>query len=122
MTSFYTISLQDDQTCSSCKGNVKMHVPERIVLCAKYEYETGKELSKIPIANNTIIKAKKPTKEELTIGEEIKHYRNQMAIMNKRIIVLEQEHRSRYQKEKIIYGFGIAYILIKLIIWANRES
>lgn len=57
----------------------------------------------------------------LTTVEEIHHLRRQMAKLNRRVMALELENLNRLQKEKILYGIGIAYFLFKTIIWLNRN-
>ncbi|XP_057651294.1 transport and Golgi organization protein 11 [Diorhabda carinulata] len=59
--------------------------------------------------------------EGLTPAEEVIHLRRQMAKLNRRIMALELENINRLQKEKIVVGFGIAYFLLKVIIWMNRN-
>lgn len=59
--------------------------------------------------------------EGLTTSEEVQHLRRQMAKLNRRVMALELEHLNRVQKEKILYGFGIAYFLLKAIFWLNRN-
>ncbi|CAH1118448.1 unnamed protein product [Phaedon cochleariae] len=59
--------------------------------------------------------------EGLTPGEEVLHLRRQMAKINRRVMALELENLNRLQKEKFVVGFGIAYFLLKVIIWMNRE-
>lgn len=57
----------------------------------------------------------------LTPAEEVHHLRRQMAKMNRRVMALELENLSRLQKEKVMYGLGIAYFLLKAIFWLNRN-
>uniref|UniRef100_A0A6P7G1I0 Transport and Golgi organization protein 11 n=1 Tax=Diabrotica virgifera virgifera TaxID=50390 RepID=A0A6P7G1I0_DIAVI len=59
--------------------------------------------------------------EGLTPAEEVMHLRRQMAKLNRRIMALELENINRLQKEKIVVGFGVAYFLLKVIIWMNRD-
>lgn len=59
--------------------------------------------------------------EGLTTSEEVQHLRRQMAKLNRRVMALELEHLNRLQKEKILYGLGIAYFLLKAIFWLNRN-
>jgi len=59
--------------------------------------------------------------ENLTPAEEVIHLRRQMAKLNRRVMALELETINRLQKEKILVGFGIAYFLLKVIIWMNRD-
>ncbi|XP_022914445.1 transport and Golgi organization protein 11 [Onthophagus taurus] len=58
----------------------------------------------------------------LTTAEEVIHLRKQMAKLNRRVMALELENLGRLQKEKILYGLGIAYFLLKTIIWLNRSN
>lgn len=60
--------------------------------------------------------------EGLTPAEEILHLRRQMAKLNRRVMALELENLNRLQKEKIVWGLGIAYFLLKAIIWMNRSN
>lgn len=59
--------------------------------------------------------------EGLTPAEEVIHLRRQMAKLNRRVMALELENLSRLQKEKFVVGFGIAYFLLKVIVWMNRD-
>ncbi|XP_050307668.1 transport and Golgi organization protein 11 [Anthonomus grandis grandis] len=59
--------------------------------------------------------------ESLTPAEEITHLRRQMVKLNRRVMALELENLNRMQKEKFIVGFGIAYFLLKVIVWMNRD-
>ncbi|KAJ8971064.1 hypothetical protein NQ314_000896 [Rhamnusium bicolor] len=59
--------------------------------------------------------------EGLTPAEEVLHLRRQLAKLNRRVMALELENLNKLQKEKFVVGFGIAYFLLKVIIWMNRE-
>ncbi|KRT80538.1 hypothetical protein AMK59_6742 [Oryctes borbonicus] len=63
-----------------------------------------------------------PGGEGLTTAEEVIHLRRQMAKLNRRVMALELENLNRLQKEKILYGLGIAYFLLKAILWLNRNN
>ncbi|KAK9728516.1 Mitochondrial and peroxisomal fission factor Mff [Popillia japonica] len=63
-----------------------------------------------------------PGGEGLTPVEEVIHLRRQMAKLNRRVMALELENLNRLQKEKILYGLGIAYFLLKTILWLNRNN
>lgn len=63
-----------------------------------------------------------PGGEGLTTAEEVVHLRRQMAKLNRRVMALELENLNRLQKEKILYGLGIAYFLLKAILWLNRNN
>lgn len=62
-----------------------------------------------------------PGGEGLTTIEEVQHLRRQMAKLNRRVMALELENLSRLQRDKVIYGLGIAYFLLKAIFWLNRN-
>lgn len=59
--------------------------------------------------------------EGLSAAEEVLHLRRQMAKLNRRVMAIELEYLNRQQREKIIYGIGIAYFLLKTIFWLNRS-
>lgn len=59
--------------------------------------------------------------EGLTPAEEVLHLRRQLAKLNRRVMALELENLNRLQKEKFVVGFGIAYFLLKVIIWMNKD-
>jgi len=59
--------------------------------------------------------------EGLSAAEEVLHLRRQMAKLNRRVMSLELDYLNRQQKEKIIYGLGVAYFLLKALIWLNRS-
>lgn len=59
--------------------------------------------------------------EGLTPAEEMLHLRRQLAKLNRRVMALELENLNRLQKDKFLVGFGIAYFLLKVIVWMNRS-
>lgn len=74
--------------------------------------------------NRVMIRESTPTiggGDGLTPAEEVQHLRRQMAKLNRRVMALELENLSRLQRDKILYGLGIAYFLLKTIIWLNRN-
>lgn len=62
-----------------------------------------------------------PIGDGLTPAEEIQHLRRHMAKLNRRVMALELENLNRMQRDKILYGLGIAYFLLKAIFWMNRS-
>lgn len=62
-----------------------------------------------------------PGGEGLTTTEEVHHLRRQMAKLNRRVMALELANLERLQRDKILYGLGIAYFLLKTIFWLNRN-
>ncbi|KAK4879243.1 hypothetical protein RN001_007389 [Aquatica leii] len=61
------------------------------------------------------------TGDALSGSEEILHLRRQLAKLNRRVMALELENSNILQREKIFYGIGIAYFLLKTIVWLNRS-
>ncbi|CAH0557481.1 unnamed protein product [Brassicogethes aeneus] len=59
--------------------------------------------------------------EGLTPAEEVIHLRRQMAKLNRRVMALELDGLNRLQKEKFLVGFGVAYFLLKIIVWMNKD-
>lgn len=59
--------------------------------------------------------------ERPTPAEEIRHLRRQLASLNKKVMAIEMENMNRLQREKFLLGFGIAYFLLKMIIWMQRN-
>lgn len=53
--------------------------------------------------------------------EEILYLRRQMAKVNRRILSIEIDNNQRSQREKLICCLGIAYFLLKTIVWLNKN-
>nr|XP_015835755.1 PREDICTED: transport and Golgi organization protein 11 isoform X2 [Tribolium castaneum] len=123
-------------------GDVRVATPPRTLTLDKYPFPTleemeDPELNQIPVVkpkkkqafddsdlNLTIRETTPPiggSGERLTAAEEVLHLRRQMAKLNRRVMALELENLSRLQKEKFLVGFGVAYLLLKVIIWMNRD-
>ncbi|XP_065162988.1 transport and Golgi organization protein 11 isoform X3 [Atheta coriaria] len=101
-------------------GDVRVATPPRTLTLDKYPFPlSAKEQEPEPQMKNAVVV--KPRGEGLTASEEVLHLRRQMAKLNRRVMALELEHLGRLQKEKVIYGFGIAYFLLKAIFWLNRS-
>lgn len=88
------------------KPNAKVHINDSLQISNSYRESTP------PIGGGN---------EGLTPAEEVLHLRRQLAKLNRRIMALELENLNRLQKEKFVVGFGIAYFLLKVIIWMNRD-
>lgn len=58
---------------------------------------------------------------ELTPHEEILYLRRQLAKLNRRVLNIEINNEQRMQREKIVYCLGLAYFVLKTIIWLNRN-
>ncbi|CAG2057885.1 unnamed protein product [Timema podura] len=59
--------------------------------------------------------------DSLTTNEEITHLRRQMAKMNRRMMALELDSLQRQQREKFLYAVGLAYFLLKTVLWLGRS-
>nr|CAD7581802.1 unnamed protein product [Timema californicum] len=59
--------------------------------------------------------------DSLTTNEEITHLRRQMAKMNRRMMALELDSLQRQQREKFLYAFGLAYFILKTVLWLGRS-
>lgn len=59
--------------------------------------------------------------ERPTPAEEIRHLRRQLANLNKKVMAMEVDNLNRLQREKFVLGFGVAYFLLKIIIWMNKN-
>lgn len=57
----------------------------------------------------------------LTPAEEVLHLRKQVAKLNRRVMAIELDNMQRQQKEKIVYGLGLAYFIFKALLWLNRS-
>lgn len=55
-------------------------------------------------------------------AEEALHLRRQVAKLNRRVLAVEVDNIQRQQREKIVYCLGLAYFLIKAIMWMNRNN
>jgi hypothetical protein len=123
-------------------GDVRVATPPRTLTLDKYPFPTLEEMDDPEVEQIPVIKLKKKqtfddselnltvrestppiggSGDRLTAAEEVLHLRRQMAKLNRRVMALELENLSRLQKEKFLVGFGVAYMLLKVIIWMNRE-
>lgn len=122
-------------------GDVRVATPPRTLTLDRYPFPGLEELEdpdiqQIPVAKpmrknvndsdlNLTLRERTPpiggSGDKLTPVEEILHLRKQMAKLNRRVMALELENMSRLQKEKFLVGFGVAYLLLKVIIWMNRD-
>lgn len=62
-----------------------------------------------------------PYGEHITPSEEVTHLRRQVARLNRRVLAVEIDNLQRQQREKVVYCMGLAYFLIKAIMWLNRN-
>lgn len=62
-----------------------------------------------------------PSGEQLSPSEEVLHLRRQVAKLNRRVLAVEVDNIQRQQREKIVYCIGLAYFLMKAIVWLNRN-
>ncbi|XP_063918080.1 transport and Golgi organization protein 11 [Zophobas morio] len=123
-------------------GDVRVATPPRTLTLDKYPFPTLEEMDDPELEQIPVIKPKKKpafddsdlslsvrestppiggSGDRLTPAEEILHLRRQMAKLNRRVMALELENLGRLQKEKFLLGFGVAYLLLKVIVWMNRD-
>lgn len=62
-----------------------------------------------------------PYGEHITPSEEVTHLRRQVSRLNRRVLAVEVDNLQRQQREKVVYCIGLAYFLIKAIMWLNRN-
>lgn len=62
-----------------------------------------------------------PYGEHVTGSDEVTTLRRQVARLNRRMIAVEIDNLQRQQREKVVYCIGLAYILMKAIMWLNRN-
>lgn len=117
-----------------------MATPPRNLTLDKYPFpliqdfeDEEKEIDQIPVIkpkarfnlNDSSFRESTPpigaSGEGLTPAEEVLHLRRQMAKLNRRVMALELENLNRMQKEKVVVGLGVAYFLLKVIIWMNKD-
>ncbi|XP_067014367.1 transport and Golgi organization protein 11 [Anabrus simplex] len=60
--------------------------------------------------------------EGLTTAEELAHLRRQMVKLNRRIMAVELDNLQRQQREKVLCALGVAYFVIKALLWMSRTS
>jgi hypothetical protein len=59
--------------------------------------------------------------ENLSSHDEILHLRKQVAKLNRRVLNVEIDNIQRQQREKVICCIGLAYFVLKTILWLNRK-
>jgi len=70
---------------------------------------------------NTSREATPPFGDHYSPSEEVVLLRRQVAKLNRRVLSIEFESIQRQQRDKVIYCVGLAYFLIKAIMWLNRN-
>ena len=58
---------------------------------------------------------------DLSPSEEVSLLRRQVGRLNRRVMALELDTQQRANREMIMYTLGVAYFLIKAILWINRN-
>ncbi|KAK9496987.1 hypothetical protein O3M35_012787 [Rhynocoris fuscipes] len=59
--------------------------------------------------------------EGMTLNEEVVHLRRQLAKLNRRVMSLELDAAQCQNRVKIVYTLGLAYFLLKTVIWLSRS-
>lgn len=62
-----------------------------------------------------------PYGEIATQSEEVLQLRRQVSKLNRRVLAIEIDNLQRQQREKVIYCVGLAYFLIKALMWLNKN-
>jgi len=58
----------------------------------------------------------------LTPAEEVLHLRRQVVKLSRRVMAVELDLQQQQQRQQILLGLGIAYFLVKSIVWITRSS
>lgn len=58
---------------------------------------------------------------DLSPSEEVSLLRRQVGRLNRRVMSLELDTQQRSHREMIMYTLGVAYFLIKAMLWMNRN-
>ncbi|KAJ6635586.1 Transport and Golgi organization protein 11 [Pseudolycoriella hygida] len=59
--------------------------------------------------------------EQLSPSEEVLQLRRQVAKLSRRVLSVEVDNMQRQQRDKIVYCIGLAYFLMKALMWLNRN-
>jgi hypothetical protein len=57
----------------------------------------------------------------LTPAEEVLMLRRQVVKLSRRVFAVENEVTQQQQREKVILAIGIAYFLVKSVLWLSRS-
>nr|CAD7439760.1 unnamed protein product [Timema bartmani] len=137
--------LLENSIMPSDPGSVRVATPPRVITLDEHYFPTADEYMSLPPAPEptheemTAIVKPKPrfnvdhrmhvrestpplsAGDSLTTNEEITHLRRQMAKMNRRMMALELDSLQRQQREKFLYAVGLAYFLLKTVLWLGRS-
>ncbi|XP_042229588.1 transport and Golgi organization protein 11-like isoform X2 [Homarus americanus] len=58
---------------------------------------------------------------DLSPSEEVSLLRRQVGRLNRRVMSLELDTQQRANREMIMYTLGVAYFIIKTLLWMNRN-
>lgn len=58
---------------------------------------------------------------DLSPSEELQLLRRQVGRLNRRIMALELDSQQRANREMFLYSLGVAYFIIKAVLWLNRN-
>ncbi|XP_044738206.1 transport and Golgi organization protein 11 isoform X2 [Chrysoperla carnea] len=140
----------EDQVMPRDPGVIRVATPPRVITLDKYHYPSVKDppndepsvpvvkprsrfnttdkgypssqdADDFTIVNSSFTSIGHSGGDGLTPAEEILHLRKQLAKLNRRVMAIELESMQRQQKEKFIYGLGLAYFLFKALLWLNRS-
>nr|CAD7396988.1 unnamed protein product [Timema cristinae] len=137
--------LLENAIMASDPGSVRVATPPRVITLDEHYFPTADEYMSLPPAPEptheemTAIVKPKPrfnvdhrmhvrestpplsAGDSLTTNEEVTHLRRQMAKMNRRMMALELDSLQRQQREKFLYAVGLAYFILKTVLWLGRS-
>ncbi|XP_046392512.1 transport and Golgi organization protein 11 [Ischnura elegans] len=94
-----------------------MHEDQEIVVTP------GRPLNKTPRNFRIGVRELTPGPSEgLSVNEEVFHLRRQVAKLHRRVMNIELDNQQRQQRETIVRTIGIAYFVIKTLLWLYRSS
>lgn len=116
---FPSASDEPEQYRNGINNMVEIYESERRLVKPKPTWNTANDSIELsrgetpPVGNSTI--------EGLTPSEEVIHLRRQVAKLHRRVLAIELDAVQRQQRDKLIYCVGLAYFLMKAIMWLNRN-
>ncbi|XP_071440506.1 transport and Golgi organization protein 11 [Hetaerina americana] len=83
----------------------------------------GRPISKTPRNFRIGVRELTPGPAEgLSVNEEVFHLRRQVAKLHRRVMNMELDNQQRQQRETIVRTIGIAYFVIKALLWIYRST
>ncbi|KAB7503061.1 Transport and Golgi organization protein 11 [Armadillidium nasatum] len=122
----------------------RVQTPPRSITLDSYTYpsvgdqspaEQDRDSSSTPASSNPTFTSRNPTNyiaqphepetpgpnTDLSPSEEVQLLRRQVGRLNRRVMALELDSQQRANREMFLYSLGVAYFIIKTILWLNRN-